>query len=180
MAHATGAVALLRASIGDAASAGPLCDALHACGCSTLCIDTDPAADLPTLTEGLVEALEWLRGAGQRVPLGLFGAGTGAAAALNLAARRPELVGAVVGLAVGAALARLPLERVCAATLLVVGRDDPALLDAHRRALPRLGGARRLEIVPGAGSRGDALAAQAVADLAAQWFAQRLPLRALH
>lgn len=180
MAHASGAVALLRASIDDATSAKPLCDALHACGCSTLCIDTDPADDLATLTEGLGEALEWLRSAGQGVPRGLFGAGEGAAAALNLAARRPELAGAVVALAVGAALARLPLERVCAATLLVVGRDDPALLDAHRLALPRLGGARRLEIVPGAGDRGDALAAQAVADLAAQWFAQRLPLRALH
>lgn len=180
MVHATGAVVLLPARIGDAARADSLCEALHAGGCSTLRIDADPAAGLAALTDGFVEALEWLRHGHPRVPLGLFGAGAGAGAALNAAVRRPELAGAVVALGADTALARLPLERVCAATLLVVGRDDAALLDAHRLALPRLGGARRLEIVPGAGDGDDTLAAQAVADLAAQWFAHRLPLRALH
>lgn len=180
MARATGAVALLPATLHEAPSAEPLCDALHACGCATLRIDAEPGAGITTLTGGLVEALEWLRSAHRGVPLGVFGVGAGADAALNAAASRPELIAAVVALQAEAPLEVLPLGRVCAATLLVVGRDDPALLDAHRSALPRLGGARRLEIVPGAGDRTDALAAQAVAHLAAQWFAQRLPLRELH
>ena len=73
------------------------------------------------------------------------------------------------------------LPRVRAATLLVVGDDDAALLLAQRRALPLLGGARRLEIVPRAGAaRADRVATQAVGHLATQWFAQQLPLRHLH
>lgn len=174
MVGARGAVALL------APAAQPLCDSLHACRCSTLRIDAEPGVGVDGLTEALVEALEWLRAAQHGLPLGVFGVGVGALAALQAAAWRPELIAAVVALDATEPLALLPLGRVCAATLLVVGREDPALLEAHRRALPMLCGARRLEIVPGAGDSIDAPAAQAVGHLAAQWFAQRLPLRPLH
>lgn len=178
--HARGAVALLPAARDDASSAQWLCRSLHACGCATLCLEVGQGAAPASLTERLIEALEWLRSVHRGVPLGVYGVAEGAAAALLAAARRPELVDALVVLACDAPLAALPPGRVCAATLLVAGGGDAAQLAAQRRALPRLAGARRLEIVPGAGDRGDALAAQAVAHLAAQWFAQRLPLRELH
>lgn len=174
--RASGAVALLPAPAG----AAPLRDALHGCGCATLCVEAGDAGGLAAMTGRLVAALQWLRRVHRGVPLGVFGAGAGAAAALGAAASRPDLVGVAVALQAGEALDALPLERVWSATLLVVGRDDPLQLAVHRAALPRLHGARRLEIVPGAHDRRDALAAQAVAHLAAQWFAQRLPLRALH
>lgn len=184
VAHARGAVALLPATRGQTSSAEWLCRSLHACGCATLCLDPGPgdgpASPCEAVTEGLIEALEWLRSVHQGLPLGVYGIAEGAAAAFQAAALRPELIDALVVLAWDAPLAALPPGRVCAATLLVAGRGNAAELAAHRRALPRLAGARRLEIVPGAGDLGDALAAQAVAHLAAQWFAQRLPLRELH
>lgn len=179
-APASGAVALLPATRSKASCAAPLREVLHACGCATLCIEGGAAASLATLNGRLLGALEWLRSVHRLVPLGVFGAGLGAVAALTVAASRPDLVQAVVALQADVALASVPLDRVSAATLFVLGRDDPARLAAHRAALPRLLAARRLEIVPGADDRADAGAAQAVADLAAQWFAQRLPLRALH
>ncbi|TXC66689.1 hypothetical protein FSC37_15350 [Piscinibacter aquaticus] len=180
MTRARGAVALLAAARDAASSMEPLCRSLHACGCATLCPAARPGVAPAALSGGLVESLEWLRSRHPGLPLGVYGVAEGATAALDAAASRPDLIDVLVVLAADAPLAALPLGRVCAATLLVAGRDDAAQLAAHRRALPRLPGARRLEIVPGAGDRADALAAQAVAHLAAQWFAQRLPLRALH
>lgn len=178
--RARGAVALLSAARDGASPTEPLCRSLQACGCATLCLAARPGLAPASLTCGLIESLEWLRSVHTGVPLGVYGAAEGAAATLDAAASRPDLIDALVVLAADAPLAALPLGRVRAATLLVAGRGDAAQLAAHRRALPRLPGARRLEIVPGAGDRGDALAAQAVAHLAAQWFVQRLPLRALH
>jgi pimeloyl-ACP methyl ester carboxylesterase len=180
LARATGAVAVLTGAMGDAAASHSLCDALHGQGCATLRIDAPRRASVAALTRGLVEALQCLRSDHRGVPLGVFGAGLAGCAALQAAAMLPGMVEAVVALELAWTRAMPPLGWVSAATLLMVGRDDPVMLDASRRALPRLGGARRLEIVPGAGDRGDATAAQAVADIAAQWFAQRLPLRPLH
>jgi pimeloyl-ACP methyl ester carboxylesterase len=176
-----GAVALLPSPPCGAAACRSMCSVLHDHGFSTLCIEPGRAAGLDELTPRLVEALEWLRVSGPGAPLGVFGGGIGACAALRAAALRPDLVEALVaqGACPEPVLAEFP--RVRAATLLVIGDGDEVLLRSHRRALPRLAGARRLEVVPGADAGcGDEAAAQAVAHLAAHWFALRLPQRPLH
>jgi len=85
------------------------------------------------------------------LPIGLYGASTGAAAALVAAARRPETVGAVVSRGGRPDLAGDDLTRVVAPTLLIVGGLDVTVLRLNRAALQALAGPRDLAIVPGAG-----------------------------
>lgn len=179
LAKPAGAVALLPSLSSEAAAAPSLRAALHDRGFSTLYIESSAVTDFRTLTPGLVEALDWLRDSGSGAPVGVFGSGLGACAALSAAALRPALVEALVAQGAWPELVLAELPRVRAASLLVIGDNDAALLQSHRRALSLLGGARRLEIVPGAGAC-DAVTAQAIAHLAAHWFAQRLPMRPLH
>jgi putative phosphoribosyl transferase len=121
--------------------------------------------------------MEWLGGrpATSGFSLGLFGASTGAAAALVAAAERPERVAAVVSRGGRPDLAGAALERVRAPTLLIVGARDAAVLDLNRQALRRLGGAKALEIVPGASHLFEEPGAlDRVARLAAGWFTEHL------
>lgn len=82
--------------------------------------------------------------------IGLFGASTGAAAALVAAAERPEIVQAVVSRGGRPDLAGEYLHLDRQPTLLIVGENDPAVIDLNRRALRELPGEARLEIVPAA------------------------------
>ncbi|GAB2835105.1 dienelactone hydrolase family protein [Actinoallomurus bryophytorum] len=82
--------------------------------------------------------------------VGVFGASTGAAAALVAAAERPGTVQAVVSRGGRPDLAGEHLSDVFQPTLLLVGGDDPVVIDLNREALTRLPGEARLEIVPGA------------------------------
>ncbi|SHN42137.1 dienelactone hydrolase family protein [Cryptosporangium aurantiacum] len=86
----------------------------------------------------------------QGLPLGLFGASTGAAGALAAAAQRPETVRAVVSRGGRPDLASSWLPTVAAPTLLVVGALDHPVLELNRQAADALGGLARVEIVPGA------------------------------
>lgn len=108
--------------------------------------------------------------------IGLFGASTGAAAALIAAADRPDLVRAVVSRGGRPDLADRALERVRAPTLLIVGGADREVLSLNRRALWQLSSpANELHIVPGAThlfEEPGALAA--VAHLASAWFRRHL------
>jgi putative phosphoribosyl transferase len=108
--------------------------------------------------------------------IGLFGASTGAAAALIAAADRPDLVRAVVSRGGRPDLADRALERVRAPTLLIVGGADLEVLSLNRRALWQLSSpANELHIVPGAThlfEEPGALAA--VAHLASAWFLRHL------
>ena len=105
--------------------------------------------------------------------IGLFGASTGAAAALIAAADRPEWIGAVVSRGGRPDLAGDALSRVQAPTLLIVGgRDSANVLRWNREALARLRTTRKLLVVAGAGhlfEETDSL--ESVADAAAGWFA---------
>lgn len=105
--------------------------------------------------------------------IGLFGASTGAAAALIAAADRPSWISAVVSRGGRPDLAGEALARVRAPTLLIVGgRDSADVLRWNREALARLRGTRKLLIVAGAGhlfEETDSL--ESVADAAAGWFA---------
>jgi pimeloyl-ACP methyl ester carboxylesterase len=181
-ARAVGAVALLPAGGAEGLQRAEIRSVLHELRLSTLGVHAPDGAvpDGLALAHGLVDALEWLRENGAVAPVGVFGHGPGAGAALRVAGLRPARTAALVVLGVRPELVAADLPRVQAATLFIVEGGDAALLQAHRRLLPLLGGARRLEVVPGAGpSGGNAAARQAVAHLAAHWFAQRLPAQRL-
>jgi putative phosphoribosyl transferase len=108
------------------------------------------------------------------LPVGLFGASTGAAAALVAAASLPE-VGAVVSRGGRPDLAAAALERVTAPTLLIVGALDHEVLMLNRQAQVRMQCETKLEIVPGATHLFEEQGAlERVADLAAGWFGEHL------
>ena len=133
--------------------------------------------DIGLLAERLVGATDWLtqEGATAELPLGCFGASTGAAAALVAAAERPDVVRAVVSRGGRPDLAGEALGRVRAPTLLVVGERDPLVLDLNREAMERMHAPVRLEIVPRATHLFEEPGAlDVVARLAHDWFLEHL------
>ncbi|MCU1462050.1 MAG: dienelactone hydrolase [Acidimicrobiales bacterium] len=109
------------------------------------------------------------------LPIGLFGASTGAAAALVAAAERPDSVRAVVSRGGRADLAGDQLRRVRQPTLLIVGGRDEIVIDLNRQAMQQLAGESRLEIVPGATHIFEEPGAlEPVARLARDWFVRHL------
>jgi len=109
------------------------------------------------------------------LPVGLFGASTGAAAALIAAARRPGRVRAVVSRGGRPDLADAELAAVEAPTLLIVGGADPAVIELNRQAREQLRCETRLEIVEGASHLFEEPGAlERVAALARDWFVTHL------
>jgi putative phosphoribosyl transferase len=110
--------------------------------------------DISLLSERLAAALTWLRQSEATfasLPTGLFGASTGAAAALRVAAELPQWVQAVVSRGGRPDLAGTDtLERVRAPTLLLVGGKDDAVIALNRAAYDRMQCEKQLCIVPGA------------------------------
>jgi len=133
--------------------------------------------DVDLLGKRLVTALSWTQQhpALRALPFGVFGASTGAAAALLAAATRPELVRAVVSRGGRPDLAGNALGRVQAPTLLLVGGADSAVLSLNEAALARLAGVRELIVIPGAGHLFEEPGAlDAVAKQAGDWFLRHL------
>jgi putative phosphoribosyl transferase len=129
--------------------------------------------DIPFLAARLHEATKWARAQPglEALPVGYFGASTGAAAALTASALPPSAVRAVVSRGGRPDLSAVPLEAVTAATLLIVGGDDRDVLALNRAALSRLSGPRHLHVVPGAGHLfEEAGALDEVARAACEWF----------
>lgn len=133
---------------------------LRNAGFATLLFDllTEPEADdrrnvfdIPFLAERLLAATRWTASdpRTQLVPIGYFGASTGAAAALVAAAREPD-VRAVVSRGGRPDLAGASLAHVTAPTLLIVGGEDSQVLDLNRQALAALRCTKELAVVPGA------------------------------
>ena len=111
----------------------------------------------------------------QSLPLGLFGASTGAAAALSAAANDPTSVDAVVSRGGRPDLAKEKLARVRCPTLLIVGGADHDAVRLNRDALDRLTCRKSLRLVPGATHLFvEAGAMEAVAELAGAWFTETL------
>lgn len=108
--------------------------------------------DIGFLAGRLGAATEWLQKKAETraLPLGYFGASTGAAAALVAATERPEAVRAIVSRGGRPDLAGSALARVQAPTLLIVGGDDYPVIQMNREALAQLTVEAKLEIVPGA------------------------------
>ena len=108
--------------------------------------------NIDLLAERVIAAVDWVRSepALQALNVGLFGASTGAAAALVAAAQRPAAVSAVVSRGGRPDLAGAALGQVRAATLLIVGGSELPVLELNRAALQELRGKKELKIVPGA------------------------------
>jgi putative phosphoribosyl transferase len=133
--------------------------------------------DIDLLAERLVQTIDWARTEPRlaALPIGLFGASTGAAAALKAAALRPNVVAAVVSRGGRPDLAGEALAEVTAPTLLIVGGRDEPVLTWNRAAQRRLAGPSRLEVVAGATHLFEEPGAMAdVTRLAGRWFAERL------
>ncbi|MCW6005935.1 dienelactone hydrolase family protein [Micromonospora sp. CPCC 205371] len=135
---------------------------LHQGGYGTVLLDllTEPEDQAPEelrfdiglLADRLVATLDWLptQPDAAGLPVGLFGASTGAAAALVAAARRTGVVRAVVSRGGRPDLAANALDSVRAPTLLIVGGDDHRVIELNERAAAILGSLAHTEIVPGA------------------------------
>lgn len=108
--------------------------------------------DIPLLTKRLLDVVNWVdRQPGLRdLPIGLFGASTGAAAALEAAATLKNKVKAVVCRGGRPDMAGYSLSKVQAAVLLIVGSLDYPIIDMNRAALMQLGGEKELMLIPGA------------------------------
>jgi dienelactone hydrolase len=136
--------------------------------------------DIHLLGDRVLAAVDWARlhPSTSSLPVGLFGASTGAAAALSAAAARPRAIGAVVSRGGRPDMAEAALDVVTAPTLLIVGGRDEVVLELNRQALARLNGTKRLEIVPGATHLFEEPGAlDRVASLATDWFAASLHSR---
>jgi putative phosphoribosyl transferase len=140
--------------------------------------DRDKVFDIALLGQRVADAIAWARD-GERtrhLPFGLFGASTGAAAALVAAAREPVAVRAVVSRGGRPDLAADVLALVKAPTLLIVGGLDHGVIGLNRSALAQLTCEKRLELVPGATHLFEEPGTlDRVVALAAQWFERHLP-----
>jgi pimeloyl-ACP methyl ester carboxylesterase len=161
--------------------------ALQARGLATLLFDLlteDEAADrhhvfdIPLLSRRLAEVVDWagrLDGA-RGLPMGLFGASTGAAAALAASALRPGRIYAIVSRGGRPDLAGGALPAVTAPTLLIVGGADLDVLDLNRQAIERMRAPAVLQVVPRASHLfTEPGALERVSGLAGQWFLEHLP-----
>lgn len=144
-------------------------------------LDRDRVFDIEHLADRLESALAWSRTDPRTAHLGvaLFGASTGAAAALAVAARCPDLVSSVVSRGGRPDLAGPWLPRVEAPTLLIVGGADVDVLRLNGQALSRLRCPAALEVVPGAGHLFEEPGTlHRAAILARDWFARTYASRA--
>jgi dienelactone hydrolase len=138
--------------------------------------DEDRRFEIPLLAERLIGAIEWVERHDRTadLPVGIFGASTGAAAAL-LAAARLGNISAIVSRGGRPDLAEEELPSVRCPTLFIVGGADPEVLELNRRALDRMTAEARLRIVQGATHLfQEPGALREVTDLATDWFHKHL------
>lgn len=160
--------------------------ALNGSGFTTLLFDllTEEEAsdrrkvfDIPLLARRVSEAIEAARSdlRLKHLPVGLFGASTGAAAALCAAANNGSEISAIVSRGGRPDLAMDILDRVTAPTLLIVGGLDCAVINMNEAALAHMTCVKRLEIVPDASHLFEEPGTlEQVVSLAAAWFGQFL------
>lgn len=139
--------------------------------------------DIQLLASRLESALDYLRSHSEwaNLPIGLFGASTGAAAALVAAARRPSEVSTVVSRGGRPDLAGESLPLVEAPTLLIVGGLDHAVIEFNKVAAAHLHCSHEIRIVPGASHLFEEPGTlDQAAVLARDWFAAQLPLHLVY
>lgn len=131
--------------------------------------------DIDLLAKRLLDATKWLKKdrATKNLASGYFGASTGAAAALMAAAKLPQDVKVVVSRGGRPDLAADYLLKVRAPVLLIVGGNDPVVIDLNKEAMKHLAAEKRLEIIPGASHLFEEPGKlEEVARLAADWFSK--------
>lgn len=139
--------------------------------------DREKVFDIELLSERLGQAIAWVQSEASlaALPIGLFGASTGAAAAVTAAASRPLDVAAVVSRGGRPDLAHEALEYLQAPTLLIVGGADDVVLELNEAARRRVQGACELRIIPGATHLFEEPGAlEEVTRLATDWFSRYL------
>ena len=139
--------------------------------------DRSNVFDIALLGRRVGEAVRWAHAEGEvgHLPIGLFGASTGAAAALVAAADNPRGIACVVSRGGRPDLAASALPRVKAPTLLIVGGADYSVIELNQEALALLTCEKRLEIVPGATHLFEEPGTlDRVVDLAGRWFESHL------
>jgi putative phosphoribosyl transferase len=161
-------------------------EVLHHAGIGTLLFDLltefeshdrHNVFNIELLAERLDRARRWVEAEMQHepLPLGYFGASTGAAAALVAEAEHPHSVTAIVSRGGRPDLAGEALARVTAPTLLLVGSADYDVLELNREALRLLRAPKELRVIPRATHLFEEPGTlEEVADLAADWFAMHL------
>lgn len=164
-------------------------EALNAQGMATLLFnllteeeeaDRANVFDIPLLAARVADAADWLgrEESTAALPTGLFGASTGAAAALVAAAGLGDRIKAIVSRGGRPDLAADVLDRIHTPTLLIVGGMDREVLELNRRALARLRGPKSLEIVEAASHLfPEPGALEAVIAHAIRWFERYLGSR---
>ncbi len=136
--------------------------------------------DIELLAQRLLQALDWVRTlpAALSLPLGLYGASTGAAAALVASAQRPREVSALVSRGGRPDLAGPVLGDVRSPTLLIVGGADTLVLQLNMAAYAKLKCEKHLEIIPRATHLfAEAGAMETAAQLARDWFARHFDIQ---
>jgi len=158
-------------------------------GIATLLVDllTDEEAaesknvfDIVLLADRLLANARWLKQQPEtkRLPLGYFGASTGAGAALEAAARSSDNIAAIVSRGGRPDLASRYLPRVKAPTLLIVGGEDKVVILLNQKAFGSLKCPKELKIVPGASHLFEEPGTlDQVAQMARDWFLQHFPSR---
>jgi putative phosphoribosyl transferase len=140
--------------------------------------DYERRFDIELLTERLIAAARWIANEAELapLPLGFFGASTGAAAALQAAAALGDSVDAVVSRGGRPDLAGAKaLRAVAAPTLLIVGGEDYGVIELNEAAYAELRGEKVLKIIPGATHLFEEPGTlEAAADAAAAWFSRWL------
>jgi putative phosphoribosyl transferase len=136
-----------------------------------------PKWDIEMLSKRLAQARDWTAAQPElaALPVGYFGASTGAAAALVAAAREPDRIGAVVSRGGRPDLAGDQLRAVRAPTLLIVGSRDTQVVELNQSAAAKMKGEVRIAVIPGATHLfPEPGALEHVAQLAAGWFSSHL------
>lgn len=139
--------------------------------------DRERRFDLELLSRRLGATIPWLRSQPRLkdLPIGLFGASTGAAAAIVTATRGKGLIRAIVSRGGRPDLALAHLERLRTPTLFIVGSEDEDVLELNREAIARIGGPYSLSVVHGASHLFEEPGAlDAVVDRAVAYFAEHL------
>jgi pimeloyl-ACP methyl ester carboxylesterase len=137
--------------------------------------------DIGLLADRLTGAIDWLEGQPEmrELPIGLFGASTGAAAALRAAAARPDRVRTVVSRGGRPDLAGEALEHVRAPTLLIVGANDTPVIPLNDAAQRQMKAPVEMRLVPEASHLFEEPGTLAAASaLARDWFSRQLALEA--
>lgn len=129
--------------------------------------------DINLLSQRLVKVTQWILKYNdfKDVPIGYFGASTGAASALYAAAQLGDKIKTIVSRGGRPDLAMPVLHKINAPTLLIVGGDDEVVIHLNKKAYVELGGIKKLEIVAGATHLfGEPGKLEEVAELSTKWF----------